>query len=119
MPKEKNWGVDQRSTKNRDEYSVKNRRKDGLALLKRLGKFGHIKHMRPAFPWLPGIGGAIRFESSLPDALLGAIDGVVHLDDPDVQEVLSRLDTNTQEDQQMAKRVVNLKRTAVSQQPVH
>lgn len=97
-----------------DEYS---KNQDGLKRMKRVGTLTHIKHMRPAFKSMDGIGGAIRFSSTLPDVLLGGIDGTVHLDDPDVQDVLSRLETHTQEDVQMAKRVVKLKRTQFHNAP--
>jgi hypothetical protein len=97
-----------------DEYS---KNQDGLKRMKRVGTLTHIKHMKPAFKSMAGIGGAIRFSSTLPDVLLGGIDGTVHLDDPDVQDVLSRLETHTQEDVQMAKRVVKLKRTQYHNAP--
>lgn len=97
-----------------DEYS---KNQDGLKRMKRVGTLTHIKHMKPAFKSMAGIGGAIRFSSTLPDVLLGGIDGTVHLDDPDVQDVLSRLETHTQEDVQMAKRVVKLKRTQFHSAP--
>jgi hypothetical protein len=85
--------------------------KDGLKPLKDLRSKKRIKYLKPLFSNMAALGGPIKFLSTLPDPLLGAKDGVVHLDDPDVIDLLSRLDTRTPEDEKMAQRVVAMKRT--------
>ncbi|MBA2682473.1 MAG: hypothetical protein H0U76_29285 [Ktedonobacteraceae bacterium] len=60
---------------------------------------------------LGDIGGGIKFEAVLPKNLLGAVDGTVHLQDPDVAALLQRLDTVQPEDVAMAERVVAMKRS--------
>ena len=85
--------------------------KDGLKRLKDLTRHKRIKYLKPLYSNLASLGGSIKFLDTLPDPLLGARDGVVHLDDPDVIELLSRLDTKSPEDERMAQRVINLKRT--------
>lgn len=100
--------------RNNDTYAPG---QDGLKPLKRLYQHRNLKHLKGLNKGLRSLGGPIKFIEKLPDALLGAIDGVVHLDDPDVQDLLSRLDTRSQADEQMARRVVNLKRTKFTGAP--
>jgi hypothetical protein len=111
MPK--NWSIDSKRTPNLDEYS---RPGEGLKRLKQFGRTKGLKALK-GLHFLGSIGDGIKFESVLPDAPLGAIDGTVHLEDPDVQELLQRIDSRTPEDVAMAKRVVNLKRTQFHNAP--
>lgn len=90
---------------------------DGLKRLKDLRNRKRIKYLKPLFSNMAALGGPIKFLSTLPDPLLGAKDGVVHLDDPDVIDLLSRLDTRSPEDERMAQRVVALKRTRFTGAP--
>lgn len=106
MPK--NWSIDSKRTPNLDEYSKPG---EGLKKLKQFGRTKGLAKLK-GLHFLGSIGDGIKFESVLPDALLGAVDGTVHLEDPDVQEILQRIDSHTPEDMAMAKRVVKLKRTA-------
>lgn len=94
--------------RNKDAYAPGH---DGLKKLKNLTRHKRIKYLKPLYKNMAALGGPIKFLDTLPDPLLGARDGVVRLDDPDVQELLSRLDTRTPEDEKMAQRVINLKRT--------
>lgn len=109
-----NYALDNQQTKIADPYAA---RGQGLKPLKTLGKRKALKAMRPTYDGLGPIGGEIKFLTNIPEALMGAEDGVVHLDDPDVQELLGRLETNTSEDQAMARRVVDLKRKSYGNSP--
>jgi hypothetical protein len=111
MPK--NWSIDSKRTPNLDEYSKPGQ---GLKELKPLGFAKALKGLK-GLHFLGSIGDGIKFEVLLPDALLGAVDGTVHLDDPDVQEILQRIDSHSPEDLAMAKRVVKLKRTQFHNAP--
>ncbi len=92
--------------------------KDGLKPLKNLRQRKRIKYLKPLYSNLASLGGGIKFLDTLPDPLLGAKDGVVHLDDPDVQELLARLDSRKPEDERMAQRVISLKRTRFGGSPL-
>lgn len=109
-----NYASDNKRPANNDAYSQHGK---GLKPLKSLNMGARLKPLKKLYDDMGSIGGGIKFEAELPDALLGALDGVVHLDDPDVQELLARLDTKTPEDEAMAKRVVKLKRTQFSNAP--
>ena len=110
----RDWRTDQQKNAITDAYAKKGQG------LKPLGSLGHLAGLLPLkspVDKLGSLGGGIKFEAVLPDALLGAIDGVVHLEDPDVQALLQRIDSQSPEDVAMAKRVVNLKRTQFHNAP--
>lgn len=109
-----NYAIDDNRAANNDAYAKYG---EGLKPLKSVGRGARLKPLKKLFDDMGPIGGGIKFNAELPDALLGAIDGVVHLDDPNVQELLSRLDTKTPEDEAMAKRVVQLKNTQFTNAP--
>lgn len=108
-----NYAADNTRVKNNDAYASG----QGLKPMRALGGGARLKRLPKLFDGLGPIGGGIKYQANLPDALLGALDGVVHLDDPEVQKVLARLDTNTASDEAMAKRVVELKRTKFTNAP--
>lgn len=112
--KKRDWRTDQQKNAITDAYD---QRGQGLKPLGSLGKLSGILAIKSPVDKLGSIGDGIKFEAVLPDNLLGAVDGVVHLDDPDVQEVLQRIDSQKPEDVAMAKRVVNLKRTQFHNAP--
>jgi hypothetical protein len=101
---------------NTDAYS---RKGQGLKPITGPGtKLAQLKRLRPLFDNLGSIGTGVKFEAALPENLLGAIDGVVHLTDPDVAELLQRIDDPGPDDEQMAKRVIKLKRTQFPNSPL-
>src|SRR5436309_3352493 len=110
----RDWRTDLERNATTDAYA---KRGQGLKPLGSVGKLKGLLPLRSPVDRLGSIGGGIKFEEVLPDALLGAIDGVVHLDDPDVQEVLQRIDSQKPADVAMAKRVVGLKRTQFHNAP--
>lgn len=101
---------------NTDAYS---RKGQGLKPIGGTGtKLKQTKRLTPLFDKLGSIGTGVKFLAVLPNDLLGAIDGVVHLSDPDVAELLQRIDTPGPADEQMAKRVIKLKRTQFPNSPL-
>lgn len=115
MPKQRDWRTDLERNAITDAYAKKGQ---GLKPLGGPGtKLKQIKRLDTFADKLGSIGGGIKFEKVLPDALLGAIDGTVDLSDPDVVELLQRIDSPGPEDEAMAKRVVKLKRSQFGNSP--